>query len=105
MALLDQPSVTCAIIQSLLPQPAIGFVCKPAYGCCSVYRTNLNNIAAVVLVVLRSVMSYPAYSLWAAGKDRYAVTLNRDVIPVLGFVSRSASNQKWNVESRKDAPQ
>lgn len=38
-----------------------------------------------------------AYTLWEIGKDRFAVTLGRQVVPVVGHVSRS-KDASWTIE-------
>jgi hypothetical protein len=38
------------------------------------------------------------YSVWESGKDRFAITLGRRVVPVLGYVTRK-SDDAWFAES------
>ena len=38
------------------------------------------------------------YSVWESGKDRFAITPGRRVVPVLGYVTRK-SDDAWFAES------
>jgi hypothetical protein len=42
-------------------------------------------------------MTDTAYTLWEIGKDRFAVTVGRQVVPVVGQVSRS-KDASWTIE-------
>ena len=42
-------------------------------------------------------MSVEAYSLWETGRDRYAVTLGNQVLPILGYVALHA-DRSWRIE-------
>jgi hypothetical protein len=47
--------------------------------------------------MLTLVVSDAAYRLWESGKDRFAVTQGRQVLPVLGYVSQNL-DESWKIE-------